>query len=114
VWDIAAARRLDEEAGGRLTDTALRELRYNTKESLLNPHFFVFGSKSRDWSRELPESCRTPASHRLGALHGALHAILTPSIHPLDGGGRRLVFTVQGSRRNALDPQQIRRRTTCE
>ncbi len=57
-WDTAAAQCIVEEAGGRFTDTALRELRYNTKESLLNPHFFVFGPKSRDWSRSLPESCR--------------------------------------------------------
>lgn len=52
-WDTAAAQCIVEEAGGRFTDTALKELRYNTKESLLNPHFFVFGPKSRDWSRVL-------------------------------------------------------------
>ncbi len=48
-WDTAAAQCLVEEAGGHLTDTALEPLRYNTKASLLNPHFLVFGDASRDW-----------------------------------------------------------------
>jgi len=43
------------EAGGRLTDTAMQPLRYNTKDSLLNPHFFVSGDTRHDWSRYLPE-----------------------------------------------------------
>jgi 3'(2'), 5'-bisphosphate nucleotidase len=53
-WDTAAAHCVVLEAGGHLTDTRMRPLRYNTKESLLNPHFFVFGDDSRDWSRYLP------------------------------------------------------------
>lgn len=52
-WDTAAAQCIVEEAGGRLTDTKLQPLRYNTKESLLNPHFFVFGDTSIDWRRFL-------------------------------------------------------------
>jgi 3'(2'), 5'-bisphosphate nucleotidase len=52
-WDTAAAQCIVEEAGGALTDFQLRPLRYNTKESLLNPSFFVFGDKSRDWSAYL-------------------------------------------------------------
>jgi len=52
-WDTAAAQCVVEAAGGQLTDTEMRPLRYNTKESLLNPHFFVFGAASRDWSRYL-------------------------------------------------------------
>jgi 3'(2'), 5'-bisphosphate nucleotidase len=49
-WDTAAAQCIVEEAGGYLTDTQMQTLLYNTKESLLNPHFFVFGDKSIDWS----------------------------------------------------------------
>lgn len=49
-WDTAAAQCILEEAGGQLTDTAMQPLRYNTKSSLLNPHFFAFGDKSRNWS----------------------------------------------------------------
>ncbi|MCC6208519.1 MAG: 3'(2'),5'-bisphosphate nucleotidase CysQ [Gammaproteobacteria bacterium] len=53
-WDTAAAHCIVEEAGGRVTDTAMRPLRYNTKESLLNPDFFVSGDPGLDWSRYLP------------------------------------------------------------
>jgi 3'(2'), 5'-bisphosphate nucleotidase len=42
-----------EEAGGRITDTRMKPLRYNTKDELLNPHFFVFGDHSVDWSKYL-------------------------------------------------------------
>ncbi len=54
-WDTAAAQCVVEEAGGHLTDTQMRPLRYNTKESLLNPHFFVYGATEHDWSRYLQE-----------------------------------------------------------
>jgi 3'(2'), 5'-bisphosphate nucleotidase len=50
-WDTAAAQCVVEQAGGYLTDTQLQPLRYNTKESLLNPYFLVFGDKSKDWLR---------------------------------------------------------------
>ena len=49
-WDTAAAQCIVEEAGGRVTDTRMRALRYNTRDSLLNPDFFVFGDHARDWS----------------------------------------------------------------
>jgi len=48
-WDTAAAQCVVEEAGGSITDTAMETLRYNTKDSLLNPHFFVAGDKSIKW-----------------------------------------------------------------
>lgn len=54
-WDTAAAQCVVEEAGGRLTDTNMDILRYNTKDSLLNPHFFVSGDPDRDWSVYLDE-----------------------------------------------------------
>lgn len=52
-WDTAAAHCIVEEAGGRVTDTAMRPLRYNDKESLLNPDFFVSGDPAYDWSQYL-------------------------------------------------------------
>ena len=52
-WDTAAGQIIVEEAGGLITDTNMQPLRYNTKEELLNPHFFAFGDKSRDWSKYL-------------------------------------------------------------
>ncbi|MEW6353671.1 MAG: 3'(2'),5'-bisphosphate nucleotidase CysQ [Pseudomonadota bacterium] len=55
-WDTAAAQCIVEEAGGRVTDTAMRPLRYNTRNSLINPHFFVFGDCRQDWTRFLAKT----------------------------------------------------------
>ncbi|MDT8281544.1 MAG: 3'(2'),5'-bisphosphate nucleotidase CysQ [Gammaproteobacteria bacterium] len=52
-WDTAAAHCIVVEAGGYITKTDMSPLEYNTKDSLLNPFFFVFGDNSRDWSQYL-------------------------------------------------------------
>ena len=52
-WDTAAAQCVVEQAGGYVTDTDMQPLHYNTKDSLLNPYFLVFGDNSRDWSAYL-------------------------------------------------------------
>ncbi len=52
-WDTAAAQCIVEQAGGHITDTRMQPLRYNTKDSLLNPDFFVFGAGWYDWSKYL-------------------------------------------------------------
>ncbi len=52
-WDTAAAQAVVEAAGGKITDTNMQPLRYNSKDSLLNPNFFVFGNLDEDWSRYL-------------------------------------------------------------
>lgn len=52
-WDTAAAQCIVEEAGGQITDTNMQALRYNCKDLLLNPHFFVFGDNSINWSEFL-------------------------------------------------------------
>ena len=52
-WDTAAAQCIIEEAGGAITDTHMKPLQYNTKESLLNPDFFAFGDKSLHWNKFL-------------------------------------------------------------
>jgi 3'(2'), 5'-bisphosphate nucleotidase len=49
-WDTAAAQCIVEQAGGHVTKTDMSELEYNTKDSLLNPFFFVFGDDRKDWS----------------------------------------------------------------
>ena len=49
-WDTAAAQCVVEQAGGLVIDLQGRELRYNEKESLLNPCFLVFGDRSIDWA----------------------------------------------------------------
>lgn len=55
-WDTAAAQCIVEAAGGFVTDTVMQPLRYNTKESLLNPFFLVYGDASKDWSCFVPEA----------------------------------------------------------
>jgi 3'(2'), 5'-bisphosphate nucleotidase len=52
-WDTAAAQAIVCEAGGVVTDTTLNTLKYNTKESILNPHFLVIADTSFDWSAYL-------------------------------------------------------------
>jgi len=52
-WDTAAAQAVVEAAGGRITDTKMQPLLYNSKDSLLNPDFFVFGNLDEDWSKYL-------------------------------------------------------------
>lgn len=54
-WDTAAAQCIVEQAGGFFTDTNMQPMRYNTKDSLLNPEFFVFGDNSRDWKKYLAD-----------------------------------------------------------
>jgi 3'(2'), 5'-bisphosphate nucleotidase len=52
-WDTAAAQAVVEGAGGAVLDQEGQPLRYNTKDSLLNPRFVAFGDASRDWVRSL-------------------------------------------------------------
>jgi 3'(2'), 5'-bisphosphate nucleotidase len=52
-WDTAAAHAVVEAAGGAVIRTDGTPLRYNAGAGLLNPHFLVFGDRSRDWLRIL-------------------------------------------------------------
>jgi 3'(2'), 5'-bisphosphate nucleotidase len=61
-WDTGAAQCIVEQAGGHVTDTRMRELRYNTRESLLNPYFFVFGGGETDWSAYLDHEVKETES----------------------------------------------------
>jgi len=54
-WDSAAAHCIVEQAGGYITRTDMSPLEYNTRDSLTNPFFFVFGDDSHDWSQYLDE-----------------------------------------------------------
>ena len=53
-WDTAAAQCVVEQAGGSVTDLGLEPLRYNTKESFLNPYFLAFGDRAVDWREFMP------------------------------------------------------------
>jgi len=48
-WDTAAAQAVVEAAGGSVVTLDGKPLRYNTKENILNPHFFVYADTSRHW-----------------------------------------------------------------
>ncbi|WP_346838063.1 3'(2'),5'-bisphosphate nucleotidase CysQ [Microbulbifer sp. SAOS-129_SWC] len=48
-WDTAAAQAVVEAAGGTVVDEQFELLRYNSKDSLLNPFFYVIGDSSFNW-----------------------------------------------------------------
>ncbi len=52
-WDTAAAHCIVNEAGGQIVTTSMQPLLYNSKESLLNPEFFVSANHGYDWSKNL-------------------------------------------------------------
>lgn len=52
-WDTAAAQAVVVAAGGQVTDLEMKPLRCNQKESLLNPHFLVFGDSRENWAEYL-------------------------------------------------------------
>lgn len=52
-WDSAAAQCIVEQAGGLVTDMQFKPIRYNTKESLLNPDFLVIADQLFDWKSRL-------------------------------------------------------------
>lgn len=49
-WDTAAGHCVLQEAGGDIVDMDATSLSYNTKSSLLNPHFFATAEKSQQWA----------------------------------------------------------------
>jgi 3'(2'), 5'-bisphosphate nucleotidase len=57
-WDTAAAQCVVEEAGGMVADLNGTPLRYNTKESLLNPYFLVIADSTGNWEQFIPEAAK--------------------------------------------------------
>lgn len=55
-WDTAAGQALLEAAGGRLVDLSGAPLRYNTRKSLLSPHFFALSDAGHALWRTLIDS----------------------------------------------------------
>jgi 3'(2'), 5'-bisphosphate nucleotidase len=49
-WDTAAGQCVLEQAGGKVLEMSGAPLRYNRKESLLNPDFLACGDASVDWA----------------------------------------------------------------
>lgn len=54
-WDTAAAQAVVEAAGGQVYKYDLDIMRYNTKEDILNPWFYVVGDSSFPWRNFLQE-----------------------------------------------------------
>ena len=52
-WDTAAAQAVVEAAGGIVVDSSFSALRYNDKDDILNPEFFVIGDAAHDWKNVL-------------------------------------------------------------
>lgn len=52
-WDTAAAQAVVEAAGGRVMTTEFETLKYNTKDNILNPFFFVIGDTGHAWDETL-------------------------------------------------------------
>ena len=48
-WDTGAGHAVLLAAGGHVVDLDGKPLRYNGKESLLNPHFIAYADTSRNW-----------------------------------------------------------------
>jgi 3'(2'), 5'-bisphosphate nucleotidase len=49
-WDTAAGQCILEQAGGAVLGFDARPLRYNTRDSLINPDFIALGDARADWS----------------------------------------------------------------
>ncbi len=50
-WDMGAAQCIIEEAGGAMTDLYFNPIKFNYKESLLNPPLLVVGDKDYNWAK---------------------------------------------------------------
>jgi 3'(2'), 5'-bisphosphate nucleotidase len=61
-WDTAAAQAVVNAAGGAVIEVDGTPLRYNTRDSLLNPHFLVFGARTRDWRKVLGLANESPGA----------------------------------------------------
>lgn len=55
-WDTAAGQCVVEQAGGLVTEVNFEPMRYNAKDSLLNPHFLVLGDPTHNWRQYFTES----------------------------------------------------------
>ena len=52
-WDTAAGHAVLSAAGGEIYDTEFRPLRYNQKDSILNPFFIGIADTAYDWKKVL-------------------------------------------------------------
>jgi len=55
-WDTAAGHAVVLEAGGCIVDFSGVPLRYNSRDTLINPSFIAYADRSRDWAALLSDS----------------------------------------------------------
>jgi 3'(2'), 5'-bisphosphate nucleotidase len=55
-WDSAAGHAVVLEAGGCVVDLTGTPLRYNARDSLINPSFLAYADRSRDWPALLSQA----------------------------------------------------------
>jgi 3'(2'), 5'-bisphosphate nucleotidase len=60
-WDTAAGHAVVLEAGGQVVDFAGRALRYNERDTLINPSFIAFADQAGNWVLRLAEPGGTSA-----------------------------------------------------
>ena len=49
-WDTAAGHAVVLEAGGCVVDLSGVPLRYNARDTMINPSFMAYADRSRDWA----------------------------------------------------------------
>jgi 3'(2'), 5'-bisphosphate nucleotidase len=59
-WDTAAGQAIVQEAGGEVVDFAGRPLRYNARDTLINPSFIAYSDPSRNWAALLADGAAAP------------------------------------------------------
>ncbi|CAB1274708.1 3'(2'),5'-bisphosphate nucleotidase CysQ [Candidatus Nitrosacidococcus tergens] len=57
-WDTGAAQCIVEESGGSVIDLKGEVLRYNTKDSLLNPYFLTVATDSNYWQQFISDDIK--------------------------------------------------------
>ncbi len=55
-WDTAAAQAVLQAAGGAVYQYDLSELRYNTKDNIVNPYFYAVADPAYDWRALITKS----------------------------------------------------------
>lgn len=55
-WDTAAGQAVVEAAGGAVTTLAGHPLRYNARDTMVNPSFIVSGDRTRDYAQTLRQT----------------------------------------------------------
>jgi 3'(2'), 5'-bisphosphate nucleotidase len=60
-WDTAAGQAIVQEAGGEVVDFSGRTLRYNARDTLINPSFIAYADRSRNWAALLADGAAPTA-----------------------------------------------------